>query len=172
MFQNTVSYFYLRETLTDMELFDNYRPNHFKVPVYKRVKKFLKEHQGIDVNKPIPVDEHSLLGKMVLAALRENRKERAKEYNDQYRDQQTDDITIALSTYMMSLSPRIGKLIRINIDVDMWLKESMLTHIEAQRITGIPEYTACRSFLEHYKLVDDYNLDAAYKHYQRVEVFK
>jgi hypothetical protein len=153
-----------------MELFDNYRPNHFKVPVYRRVKKFLKEHQGIDVNKPIPVDEYSLLGKMVLAALREKREHRLKEYNDQYRDQLQETVTMALSQDMMNLGPRIGKLIRINIDVDMWLKDAMLTHIEAQRITGIPEYSACRSFLEHYKLVDDYSLDAAYKTYQRAEV--
>jgi len=153
-----------------MELFDNYRPNHFNVPVYKRVKKFLKEHQGMDVSKPIAVDEYSLLGKMVMAALRESREHRLKEYNDQYRDQLVENVTLALSTEMMKLAPRIGKLVRINIDVDMWLKDAMLTHIEAQRITGIPEYTACRSFLQHYNLVDDYNLDSAYKTYQRAEV--
>lgn len=155
-----------------MELFDNYRPNHFTVPVYRRVKKFLKEHQGIDVSKPVVVDEYSLLGKMVLAALRESRENRLKEYNDQYRDQLLDSITFALSSEMMKLSPRIGKLVRVNIDIDMWLKDSMLTHIEAQRITGIPEYTACRSFLVHYKLTDDYNLDSAYKTYQRAEVLR
>jgi hypothetical protein len=154
-----------------MELFKNYLPkNQFSVPVYKRVKKFLKEHQGIDVSKPITVDEYSLLGKMVLASLRENRAHRLKEYNDQYRDQLVDNIQLLLSTEMMKYGPTLGKLTRINIDIDMWLKDALLTHIEAQRITGIPEYTACRNFLEHYNLVDDYNLDAAYKTYQRAEV--
>jgi len=155
-----------------MELFANYKPNQFKVPVYRHVKIFLKEQLELDVNKPIIADEHSIIGKMVLASLRENRKERAMEYNDKYRDRLVDEITLELNSYMMHLGPRLSKLTRINIDLDMWFKQSLLTFIEAQRITGIPEYTACRNFLAHYKIEEKaYSLDAAYKFYQREKVF-
>ena len=154
-----------------MELFDNYRPNHYKVPVYRRIKIFLKEHQGLDVSKPINCDEYSLLGKFVMAALREKRKEQLMAYNSLYRDQANDFLVLALSKDMMDLSPKITSLMRINADVDLLLKSALLTHIEAQRVVGFPEYTACRNFLEHYKLTDDYSLDAAYKTFQRVKVF-
>ncbi|MFN7610685.1 MAG: hypothetical protein ACK5QX_07080 [bacterium] len=155
-----------------MELFSHYKPNQFKVPVFRHVKIFIKEQLDVDVSKPIVVDEHSIIGKMVLASLRENRKERAMEFNDKYRDRIVDEITIELNSYMMHLGPRMSKLMRINIDLDMWFKQSLLTFIEAQRITGIAEYTACRNFLQHYKIEEKaYSLDAAYKFYQRKEVF-
>lgn len=136
----------------------------FTVPIFPHVRKFILKNYK--VTDPIKVEDYNVLGKMVTLALRDNRKR--VDYNDQYRDRLTASITIVLSKDQADLGPRIGKLIRINIHMDLIFKEHLLCWINALKGDGIPVNTACKMFLEYYNIEEkEYSLDAAYKYYQR-----
>jgi len=103
---------------------------------------------------------------MIQLCLRDNRKR--SEFNDQYRDKLTAELTIKLGTELNKLSPRIGKLMRINIYADNLFKEALMVWIEAQGEDGIAPYSACKSFLKFYDIDEnDYALQTAYQYYQR-----
>lgn len=136
----------------------------FSIPVFPHVKKFiLKNYRTPDVVK---VEEYTLLGKVITLALQDKRVK--SEYNDTYRDRLTEEVTIVLTIDQARMSPRMNKLMRINIDVDRMFKDHLISWIYALRKAGIPPLPACRMFLSHYSINDDeYSIDAAYRFWQR-----
>jgi hypothetical protein len=140
--------------------------NRYKIPVFPHVKKFLAKN--CDVSSAIRTEEYSTLGKLVTRALLDRRT--SEENNDQYRDKLTTFITISLTKEQAELSPRLNRLMRINIDIDRVFKDHLLTYIYALKETGIPPFTACRMFLQFYKIDEkEYSLDAAYRFWQRAK---
>jgi hypothetical protein len=87
-----------------------------KVPIKPHLKKFfLKSHS---LTEPIKVDEDTLLGKQVLSILQDKRSLNGREMNiitEFDSDQLDDNLKLELSTTLTDRAPRIGKLIRINI---------------------------------------------------------
>jgi hypothetical protein len=148
-------------------LFKYYEPrNKYKIPIFPHLKKFLNKQYGFNVKKPIQIDEHSSIGKLVMLALRDKRF--SSEYNDQYRNKLTTEIVLRLSKEMVELSPQISKLMKINISIDELFKSHLIAWINGQLTTGIPAYTSCKYFLQFYNIEEkEYSLDAAYKYWQR-----
>ncbi|HYG19900.1 MAG TPA: hypothetical protein VD816_13275, partial [Ohtaekwangia sp.] len=139
--------------------------NQFTIPVFPHVKKFiLKNYQVCD---PIKIEEYNILGKSVTLALRETRSLPGKGYQV---ENLTASITVVLTSEQSKLGPRISKLIRINVDMDRLFKEHLLSWIYALKTAGIPPFTACKMFLEHFSIDEkEYSLDAAYKYWQRTK---
>ena len=137
--------------------------NKFTIPIFPHVKKFIiKNNRG----NPLKVEEYSTLGRIITLSLRDTRA--SFEYNDQYRDRLTEKLTIILTDDQTKYGPRVQKLMRINIDMDRVFKEALIIWISAQKQQGIPPYTSCKLFLEHYALDEsEYSLEAAYKYWQR-----
>jgi hypothetical protein len=143
--------------------------NQFTIDVFPHVKKFiLKTYPSTGTDKgSVKVEEYTTLGKYVTLALREPA---GAENNGQYRDRLTTTITIVLTKKQSQLGPRLHKLMRINTDIDRVFKEHMLTWINAHQECGVPPYTACRLFLEYYKIDEsEYSLEAAHRFYQRTK---
>jgi hypothetical protein len=140
--------------------------NRYKIPVFPHVKKFIAKN--CDISSAIKTEEYTTLGRLVTRALLDRRT--GEENNDQYRDKLTTYITISLTKEQAELSPRLNRLMRINIDLDRVFKDHLLTYIYALKETGIPPFTACRMFLELYKIDEkEYSLDAAYRFWQRAK---
>jgi len=138
--------------------------NKFTIPVFPHVKKFIQKSYG--TAEAIKVEEYNTLGKLVTGILRDNRKR--ADNNDQYRDRVTSSITIVLTKEQAELSPRITKLLRINIDMDRVFKEHLVTTIQMYSLVGIAPFNACKLFLEHYGIDEkEYSVEAAYKYWQR-----
>jgi len=138
--------------------------NKFTVPIFPHLKKFILKNYK--VSEPVKTEDYTTLGKMVSLALRDNRM--LSDNNDQLRDRLKSTLTIMLSKQQADLGPRLGKLIRINTNMDLIFKEHLLCWIDALKKDGIPVNTACKMFLEHYDIDEkEYSLDAAYKLYQR-----
>lgn len=107
-----------------------------------------------------------MLGKMVTLALRDNRNR--EDNNDKYRNRLTAELTIILTKEQAELSPRLNKLMRINVDMDRVFKDHLLTTIHLLGVAGIAPYNACKMYMEHYGIDDsEYSLDAAYKFWLR-----
>ena len=143
--------------------------NQFTIDVFPHVKKFiLKTYRTATLAKgTVKVEEYTTLGKYVTLALREPA---GPSHNDQYRDRLTASLTLVLTDKQSKLTPRLHKLMRLNIDLDRVFKEHLITWINAHRLSGIPPYTACRMFLEYYNIDEkEYPLDAAHRYYQRVK---
>ncbi len=144
----------------------------FTLHVFPHVKRFLeKKHHPSAI---IKVEGHSTLGKFITMALRDARQSNQADYNDNYyRERLTEKITIQLTTEQSRLSPRLHKLMRINIDMDRVFKDHLIEWIEAQKMQGTPAYTSCRMFLEFYQLDEkEYSLENAYKCWQRWSQYK
>src|SRR5690349_2629765 len=99
----------------------------FKVHVFPHVKRFILKEYG--PAEPVKSEEYSVFGKMVTLALRDNRV--GADHNDQYRDRLTTSITIVLTHEQSKMGPRLGKLMRINIHMDLLFKEHLLAWISA-----------------------------------------
>jgi len=144
----------------------------YKIPIKPHLKKFIIK-RFIKKSKILFVDEESKddkvgssFDKMIQLCLRDNRKR--SEFNDQYRDKLTDELVVELGTKLNELSPRIGKLMRINIYADSLFKEALLIWIEAQGEDGISPHAACKSFIKFYDIDEsEYALTTAYQYYQR-----
>jgi len=137
---------------------------NFTVPIYPHLKKFIQKR--FQKNGSIDVSATTSFGKMLMLCLRDNRK--TSEFNDQYRDRLTEEITIELTKEMSELTPRQGKLMRINIYGDNLFKEALLVWIEAQGEDGIAALSACKSFLKFYDIDEnEYGLLTAYQYWQR-----
>ncbi len=115
------------------------------------------------------MEEYTTMGRFITLALRDTRSSfEYKDHNDQYRNRLTETITIILTDSQARYGPRTQKLMRINIDMDRVFKEALIIWISAQKQQGIPPYTSCKLFLEHYALDEsEYSLEAAYKYWQR-----
>ena len=138
--------------------------NRFTIHIYPHVKKFITKNSRAN---PLKVDEYSTLGRLITLALRDTRA--SFQYNDQYRNRLTDTITIILTDDQSKYGPTIGKLMRINIDMDRVFKEALIVWIRAQQQQGIPPYNSCKLFLQYYSIDEsEYSLEAAYKYWQRL----
>lgn len=144
------------------------RRKEFTIPVFPHVKKFVfKKYRAFRVRSKIRTEEHTLLGKVVTLALKDNRL-RQKYQDSQYRDRLTDTLTLELTKEQSEFSPRPYKLIRINQALDDAFKEHLLTWVGAQQEAGVPAYAACKMFLQFYDIDEqEYTLDAAYRLWQR-----
>lgn len=139
----------------------------FTVPVFPHIKKFILKKYS----EPVKTEEYTSLGKMVSLALRDNRM--TAEHNGQQRDRMKDRISIILTKEQAELSPRIGKLIRINHHIDQLFKDHLALWVDALRLDGIAAHSACKLFLKYYDIEEsEYSLDAAYKFIQRSEKTK
>jgi hypothetical protein len=140
--------------------------NRYTIPVFPHVKKFIQKNYK--VSSVIKTEEYNTFGKLVTRALLDKRT--SPQHNDAYRNKLTASITITLTKEQAELSPRINRLLRINIDMDRIFKDHLLTYIYALQSTGIPPYTACRMFLQLYSIDEkEYSLDAAYRFWQRAK---
>lgn len=138
--------------------------SHFTVPVFPHLKKFISKTYGTGM---IRTEETTVLGRLVTAALRDNRINKGyKGLYGQYSP--TAEIQLWLTKEQTELGPRLNKLIRLNLDMDRVFKEALTGWIIAQEDSGMMAYTACKAFLKFYNIDDsEYSLDAAYKHWQR-----
>lgn len=143
-------------------------PQRYQVPVFPHVKKFLKKYSP-PTHGVIKVDEYSILGKFVSLALLNPRN--TDEHISQFRDRLTETITIEITTVQADrMSPRLNKLLRLNIDIDRLFKEHLVAWITSHRATGIPPYNACKLFLDHYSIDEnEYSLKSAYQYWQRLK---
>ncbi len=137
----------------------------FTIPVFPHVKKFIQKNYRFP--SIIKVDEYDILGKFVTLALNDNRP--SNEYGENYyRDRLTAKLTFMLTARQARQSPRIHKLMRLNIYMDKEFKDHMIIFISAQVKLDVPAYEATRNFLEYYDLDEkEYSLEAAYKSWQR-----
>jgi hypothetical protein len=140
-----------------------------KVPIKPHLKKFfLKSHS---LTEPIKVDEDTLLGKQVLSILQDKRSLNGREMNiitEFDSDQLDDNLKLELSTTLTDRAPRIGKLIRINIYLQLVFKSGVILWIQAQTKAGINPYNACKAFLEYYDIDEsEYSLDGVHQIWKR-----
>jgi len=142
----------------------NLTRSKFTIQVFPHLKKFIAKTYGAGV---IRTDESTVFGRLVTAALRDNRIRKDFNHLD-WHMKTTAQISIQLTTEQSGLGPKLGKLGRLNLDMDRVFKESLSGWILAQKQAGVMAYTACKAFLEFYGIDDsEYSLDAAYKHWQR-----
>jgi hypothetical protein len=149
--------------------------NRYTIPVFPHVKKFLAKN--CDVNSAIKTEEYTTLGKLVTKALLDRRNAEDNSEDSKIKvgkgfrgEKITSVITICLTKEQAELSPRLHRLMRINVDLDRIFKDHLLTYIYALTGTGIPASTACRMFLEFYSIDEkEYSLDAAYRFWQRTK---
>lgn len=130
---------------------------HFTIPVYPHVKKFLLKEYPSKANT-IKAEEYRLLGKMITLCLKDNIE--ASNYNDQYRDRLTEEINIIITARQAAMSPRIGKLIRINQHIDALYKEHLLVWIKSLRAEGLAPHTATKLFIKYYDLQEKDQINA------------
>lgn len=143
-------------------------PQRYQVPVFPHVKKFLKKTYPM-AHGVIKVDEYSILGKFVSLALLNPHN--TDQHISQYRDRLTESVTLEITVIQArSMSPRLNKLLRLNIDIDRLFKEHLVAWITSHRATGIPPYNACKLFLDHYSIDEnEYSLKSAYQYWQRLK---
>lgn len=147
--------------------------NHYTIPVYPHVRKFIRQTYATHFDKKtFHLTEHVTPGKLVTMALREKRSRNhlcaIGTGRPESAQKITDEITIALTTHQMNLSPRLSKLYRLNIDFDNLFKEHMITFLVAQYSMGTPVFHACKNFLEQYEIKEtQFSVDTAYKYWQR-----
>jgi hypothetical protein len=120
----------------------------FTIPCFPHVKKFIQKNYRVK-GDVLQEDEYSVLGKMVTLCLKDKRE---AEDNDQYRDRLTDSITIVLTSRQASMSPKKGKLMRLNLHVDSLYKEHMMVWVQALKEEGYAPYTATQMFINYYGL--------------------
>lgn len=143
-------------------------PLRYQVPVFPHVKKFLKKQYPM-VHDVVKVDEYSILGKFVTLALLNPHG--TDQHISQFRDRLTESVTFEITTIQAQrMSPRLHKLLRLNIDCDRLFKEHLVAWITSHRATGIPPYNACKLFLDHYGIDEnEYSLKSAYQYWQRLK---
>jgi hypothetical protein len=166
--------------------------SRYTIQVFTHIKKYMLKkfpHQG----NVFKTEEYTVLGKMVTLALTDNRawkKKSAKkkageetgrtgrtlpsvaELDNFYRDRIKTDLVLELTTQQQKLSPRLFKLMRLNVDMDRVFKDALLEWIEAQGALGQAAHPSCRSFLEYYDIDPDgkeYGQELAYRNWQRTQ---
>jgi hypothetical protein len=136
----------------------------FVIPILPHVKRYMATLAP--VHSPLLIQNDSLLGHLFKPLLIDE--QITAEHNGLYRDRLTQTITVSFCKDLTKLNPQLFKLIKINVVMDSVIKSVLLNWIYAMGKAGIPPYTACRYFIEHYRIDDDkWGLDAAYKYYQR-----
>lgn len=138
------------------------------VPIKPHLKQFyLKTYE---LTEPVKLEEDSILGSYVMSVLQDKRgSTNPYFFNKGYTsDLITDTLKVKLSEAMVKRSPRIIKLIRINIFLQHIFKHSIIVYIKASMKSGVNAYTACKLFLESYGFDEsEYTLDGVQKIWNR-----
>lgn len=157
------------------------RSSVINVPIKPHLKKFfLKTYH---LSEPVKVEEDSLLGNYVMSILLDKRAVSGKllnildsQYNGSGSDLLSDTLQVTLSQSMMERSPRIGKLVRINLFLQHSFRQAVIIYIKACIASGVNAYTACKQFLKLYEFDEsEYSLDGVHqiwKRYQAAHVKK
>src|SRR5688500_12738238 len=101
-----------------------------KVPIKPHLKKFfLKTYH---LSEPIKIEEDSILGNQVMAILQDKRSVNGKDlnninsqFNGSGSDLLTETLQITLSAEMNKRSPRVAKLVRINLFLQFMFRHSV-----------------------------------------------
>jgi hypothetical protein len=80
----------------------------------------------------------------------------------------SDSLQVILPKRMKERSPRLNKLVRINLVYDKTFKRSLYLWVEAQCSMGIPAYRSVERFLRHFNISEaEYSKESAYRAFQR-----
>lgn len=151
-------------------------PSHlgiFNVPIKPHLKKFfLKTYH---LSEPIKIEEDSILGNQVMAILQDKRSVNGKDlnninsqFNGSGSDLLTETLQITLSAEMNKRSPRVAKLVRINLFLQFMFRHSVIVFIEGCQKSGVNPYNACKQFLQLYEFDEnEYSLDGVHQIWKR-----
>ncbi len=139
------------------------------VPIKPHLKKFYLK--CYDLTEPVKLEEDTILGSYVMSVLQDKRG-LANNVNSQFKgyvsELLTDTIKLQLSKVMMERSPRVIKLVRINIFLQHIFKHSVIVFVKASIKSGYNAYNACKMFLEAYDFDEgEYTLDGIHQIWKR-----
>lgn len=138
------------------------------VPIKPHLKKFyLKTYE---LTEPVKLEEDTILGSYVMSVLQDKRGPANPNFSNKgyISELITDTLKLSLSDALVKRSPRISKLIRINIFLQHIFKLAVIVYIKASIKSGVNAYTACKMFLETYNFDEsDYTLDGIQKIWTR-----
>lgn len=144
-----------------------------KVPIKPHLKKFfLKTYH---LSEPVKVEEDTILGNQVMAILQDKRQVNGKDlnnitshFNGSGSDLLTETLQISLSKSMIERSPRIAKLVRINLFLQHIFRHSVILFINGCTKSGVNPYNACKQFLQLYEFDEnEYSLDGVHQIWKR-----
>lgn len=144
-----------------------------KVPIKPHLKKFFL--RTYHLSEPVKVEEDSLLGNQVMAILQDKRQVNGKDmnnitsqFNGNGSDLLTETIKLSLSKTMIERSPRIAKLVRINLFLQHMFRHSVISFIQGCIRSGVNPYNACKQFLQLYEFDEgEYSLDGIHQIWKR-----
>lgn len=137
-----------------------------KAPINIPIKPHLKKFVLYMMNKrePLILDEKRLLGRVITAVLQERRIHKFENVLSSY----TDRIAVVLNSDMRERSPRLDRLLYMNVGLAKLFREALLVWVKAQKNINLPAKQACINFLAELNIDDgEYSYDAAYKTWQR-----
>ena len=132
-----------------------------KIPISPHLKKFAVKYFEADKEQVIQLAQRSSLNNMVNYAViaKEKRKGDIK---------YTEELEIELPARFCRSRPRRENLIILNSLIDSIFKDAMRHWIIAQYYEGNSYFSACRGFLEYYKIKEiEYAPETAYRDWQR-----
>lgn len=144
-----------------------------KVPIKPHLKKFfLKTYH---LSEPVKLEEDTILGNHVMAILLDKREVNGKDlnnissqFNGNGSDLLTDTIELTLSDAMNERSPRVAKLVRINLFLQHMFRHSVILFINGCMKSGVNPYNACKQFLQLYEFDEnEYSLDGVHQIWKR-----
>lgn len=129
-----------------------------KIYLKAHIRKFvMKHHPG---KEPLYVDEKSMLGNALMNSVIDKRKYKFDKAINAY-DQ---ELRIIPTLRIKQRSPRAFKLVRVNIELEKWFRQSLLVWVSAQVAAGVPASASCKDFLLYYKIDDnELSFDAVHK---------
>jgi hypothetical protein len=138
------------------------KPLSIKIPIKPHLKKFVLFM--MQCSEPIFLDEKEMLGRAIIKILQEKRAHKFDNRLETY----TDRIEVVLNSDMRERSPRLNRIIHINVELEKNFREGLILWIKAYKKLGAPANEACKSFLAELKIEEtEYSYDAAYKVWQR-----
>lgn len=146
-----------------------------KVPIKPHLKKFfLKTYH---LSEPVKLEEDSILGNQVMAILQDKRSVNGKDlnninshFNGSGSELLTDTLQLTLSKSMTERSPRVGKLIRINVFLQHSFRQAVIIYIKGCMNSGVNAYAACKQFLKLYEFDEsEYSLDGVHQIWKRYQ---
>jgi hypothetical protein len=137
-----------------------------EIPIWAHLKTFVLKHLYPHHREgAIKVDEDSLLGKSVMAAL--ITKNSIKKSTGLLRYEFTETISVKLSARMMDRSPRPHNLAMVNWMLDIEFRSHLFIWIKSHKLVGYSAKKACENFISFYGLQDVYTFDAAHRAWLR-----
>lgn len=134
-------------------------------PIKSHLKKYVL--WMLELPEPIQVTERDLLGKAIIKVLQENRGNRNAR-NQKSLSDMNKRISVILTKEMSERSPRLHRLVNVNVELDNDFHKSIILWIKAQKQCGMPASVACRAFLEVLKIDEgEYSYDAAWQVWKR-----